>query len=375
MKGLITCHIGFEDVLATEVKELINKQATIAKGHVLIEAATYDDLAYLAFHSQAAHRVCVYLGELQGDDITIDEQAFKEFFTPGCSYGVKAVRQEETSLQSTDIAAEVGHHVGEYATGQGVTTKVNLTKPDVLIHAIGLAKVAVFGIDLVGTDMGKRPYKVVNTNHSLNGSFAYGILRKLQYEKRKVLLDPFCHTGIFMIEAALHQTGRSVFYYEHEFTGFLYAQTKDAFTRAVNGLDELSAKDVALYGYADMLKTVKSAEKNAKIAGVHDQIKFSKVTIDWIDAKFDEESVDLILSYPPQVSKRAQNQKDIEKVYDELFYQAKYLLTKKGELALLLHATNGIDKKLLTQHQFVQVASLPLSNGGQEFMLCTFRRT
>src|SRR3989338_11680466 len=45
---------------------------------------------------------------------------------------------------------------------------------------------------------------------------------------------------------------------------------------------------------------VRSAEKNAKLAGVKKQIRFGRLDISWLDAKLDENSVDLVVSYPPQ---------------------------------------------------------------------------
>jgi putative N6-adenine-specific DNA methylase len=372
MNLLIMCPPGFENEMQEEANELIQKKATLHTGMIIVDECSYADAATLCFHSQLAQRVLIHLGVQDNTTEEINESIFNEYLVSGTSYGVKATKQEEALMQSTDIAAEVGYTIGEYAKEKNIDLSVNLKQPDVLIHATVTESKTYFGIDLVGFDMSKRPYKVVNTSHSLNGAFVYGILRKIKYQEQDMILDPFCHTGIFCIEAALRNTKRSIFFYEHEFQGFLYKQTKKEFEQVQGQLDNTQESNQKIIGYDSMLKTIKAAEKNAKIAGIHNDIQLSKVGIDWIDSKFDEFSVPFIISYPPQISKRAANQKDILKLYDELFYQAKYILQKEGLMYLLMH--KPLDEELLLRHEFAIKEQVDLHSGGQPFILYTIER-
>ena len=91
------------------------------------------------------------------------------------------------------------------------------------------------------------------------------------------------------------------------------------------------------------MQHVRFAEKNAKIAGVNKLIRFSRLDIEWLDAKLDENSVDLVVSYPPQfrsVSNNdsfaaAENDK-LAKMYKEFFFHANYFLKKDGSIVFLL---------------------------------------
>ena len=53
-----------------------------------------------------------------------------------------------------------------------------------------------------------------------------------------------------------------------------------------------------------------------------------------MDLKFEKNSVEYIISDPPRMSKHKDAAK-MKKIYDELFYQADYVLKKNGKVVLL----------------------------------------
>ena len=378
---LLLCHEGFEHIASKEVEELTGKSSQQHKGYISVSTARQQDMAMLAFYAQSIQRILITIGSINYTNTTAtttisstQQNILRTFIPTEQTFAASITKQHEVEMSTPDLAAIVGGEVVEYAQKNNIPLRVQLKQPNIHIHGYANDNEIVFGIDIIGFDMSKRPYKVVNTPNSLNGSFAYCVLREVAYEQYKNLLDPFCHDGILVIEAALHTSKRSTFFYEHNFAALQLQPLINTFKKEIEQLGNQDSVDKHIYGYGALLKTVKGAQKNAKIAGVHDKLLCSKVSIDWIDAKFEEGQVECIVTYPPQLSKRAQNTKDIAKIYDELLYQSKYLLAKKGVLAMLMHEHNQIDQSLLDRHLFEVLSNKQYRNGGQVFTLYQLRK-
>ena len=93
------------------------------------------------------------------------------------------------------------------------------------------------------------------------------------------------------------------------------------------------------------MRHISSAKKNAKVAGINKLIQFSKCEIDWLDTKFDENSVDCVVSKAPCVSNNLAEVKVI-KIYREMIYQFEYILAKKGKIVLAFTNSELFEKFL-----------------------------
>jgi 23S rRNA G2445 N2-methylase RlmL len=106
---------------------------------------------------------------------------------------------------------------------------------------------------------------------------------------------------------------------------------------------------------------VKSAEKNAKIAGVNKLINFTRTEIEWLDTKFEEKSVDKIVTHPPQISKRTRPE-HVLKLLDELLYVSKIILADKGVLVMIFSKPEQL-RKSMEKHGFKITKSLDVWQG------------
>lgn len=344
-------------VTALEVKELISKKVESHKQVCVVRNISVKDLSILSYHCQSALRVCVLIGEAKKvADLKFSHQ---DLFTDK-SFGVEHIKAQESETASPSFAGEIGGLLQD-ATG----SKVNLSRPDIKVISCNDENIFV-GIDVVGFDMSKRPYKLMAYPGSLNGVFAYVLLRLAGVDKKtKTIVDPFCGSATIPIEAALFQKQISPFQFSKKLLGHNFFG--DEFT----SLPALE-KDIHVSGFDHQVKVMLAAQKNAKIAGVHDSITISKVAIDWIDAKFDEHTVDIIVTNPPKVNKRTHNEKQIGKLYDELFYQAKYILKKKATISLLLNREEMIQKVAKNQ-KFKHLSTESIHSGKQEYFFMTFQ--
>ncbi|MCA9477730.1 MAG: methyltransferase [Nanoarchaeota archaeon] len=343
------------DVTKQEVKELIKKDATCLTKSCIVRDVSVTDLAVLSYHCQSALRVCLLIAE--GKDI--DHLSFTDLsLLKEKTFGAEHIKVLEDSLPSMDFAMEIGGQIQDL-TG----CAVNLSNPEIKIISCNDTKVLV-GIDLIGFDMGKRPYKLMAYPGSISGAFAYCLLRLAGMTKKTSVVDPFCGSATIPIEAALFTNQISPFKFGKPLLGTsLFPKEFEPFP--------IKENDVSICGFDHQVKVMLTAQKNAKIAGVQDRLLISKVAIDWLDAKFEEHSTDLLVTNPPKENKRTNNKKQIEKIYDELFYQAKYVLKRKGTVGVLLHHEDMI-QELAQKHGFTHKKTIDLFSGKQSYIFCLF---
>jgi len=148
---------------------------------------------------------------------------------------------------------------------------------------------------------------------------------------------------------------------------------KTDFDKFFSHLDSKIKKDkTSIYSFDPQLKIVKYVQKNSKIAGIFDHLNISKKNIEWLDTKFDENYVDCIVTYPIQMSKN-KNQKEIEKIYNEMFYQFKYILKKKGTIVLLAQKYELIET-YAEKHKFNIIKKRLVYSGKQPLFILTIKK-
>ena len=124
---------------------------------------------------------------------------------------------------------------------------------------------------------------------------------------------------------------------------------RDDISSIFENIDRKIKKDnFSILCYDPFLRNTIAARKNAKIAGVDKTIKISRVDIEWLDTKIKENSIDIIASYPKELTDN--NKDDVKKIFNELFYHADYILKKKG--------TESCQKRLLVASLSRQVPRL-----------------
>ncbi len=374
-------------ITALEVKELLGKKSISLQETCIIPDCSAKDLAILAYHSQTAKRVGIVLARIPLKDPSsekgisagleklsehIDKKLLLKISTGLKTFGAFVHKSKNQILSSPDIASMVGEELAEILKKSDISLSVNLTSPDLPVLSIIDGSEILIGVDLVNLALEKRPYKLMSHPSAINGSFAYTLVRLAGVKKGTFVLDPFCSTGTIIIETAMFQEGYSCFHFQSKFSGLKIPLVEKEFQKIE---DELKKQVIhnkpRLYGYDGQVKMMLAAQKNAKIAGIHNAVKFSKASIDWIDAKFEKHEVECIITNPPKSSKRLGNEKKILKIYDDLFFQAEYLLKPGGTLAMLL-IHEGQTIELAKKHHFTVKSSSEIHSGEQAYRFIIF---
>lgn len=380
MDAFIICNIDLSKTCALEIKELIGKESKVLSGTCIVSNITSNDLAILAYQCQSAYRVGVLLSndktmdELEKNFPTnIDKNSWDITLKGVSSFAVETIKLAQADLPSPDISASFGAVIKDYAESQKIDLDVKLKNPDLSCLVFIGEDFCGIGIDVISFDLSKRPYKLFHHPNSLNGVFAYTIARYVGVKKDSIVLDPFCSNGVIPIEIALFQQGTSSFLFERKFSGLKYSFTKDSFEKVEKVLKKVNISTKQVTAFDEQLKIMMGAKKNAKIAGVLEALECSKVSVDWLDTKFEKEEVDIIITNPPKESNRLGNLSKIVKIYDELFYQARHILKIKGVIALLVLKPDPV-VEIALKHQFEHLETKEAHSGKQANYLVICRK-
>jgi len=370
----LLCDPGCEEYAASEVNELLHKASVIRNSYVVIPGCSIGDAALLCYRSQLASRILVLIqeGRISGpEDVRTEEFLdfdYSPLLTEGGSFRAECERSGEHGFQSPEVAALLGEALHER---RGFP--VELKRPDMAIHCRVKGDTYVLGVDLAGRDLGKRDYKVFHTRQSMRGTVMYAAVRAAGYTGAEILADPSVIDGTIPIEAALYATKRSPQRFRKEFAFIAMPLFgKDDWNDFFIQQDNAVAAAPRILGFSPLLRTLKMARQNAKLAGVEDSMALTRCDLSWLDTKLEKGSVDMFVTVPPS-SGKSTPLKDVEKLQDDLFTQADYSLNKKG-VVLLMTEKRAEFLNPAERHGFALSDEKKVRMGGKELLFLKFTR-
>jgi 23S rRNA G2445 N2-methylase RlmL len=370
----LLCDAGCEEYASLEAKELLKRTAVIRNSYIIVPDCSARDAALLCYRSQLAGRVLVLIkeGRITGpEDVRTEEFLdfdYSPFLKEGSSFRAECERSGEHGFQSPEIAALLGEALHER---RGFS--VELKKPGMTVYCRVKDDGYVLGIDLAGRDLGKRDYKVFHTRQSMRGTIMYAAVRAAAYTGAEIMADPSVIDGTIPIEAALYATRRSPQRFRREFA-FLHMPMfgETDWGSFFSELDNASSAPPRILGFSPLLRTLKMARQNAKLAGVEDSMALTRCDLSWLDTKLEKGSVDIFVTVPPSSGKNT-SLKDVEKLQDDLFTQADYALKNDG-VVLLVAEKRAEFLNPAERHGFRLAEEKRVRMGGKELLFLKFRR-
>lgn len=328
-------HFGLAQFCADEITELLHCE-TDAKGDIVFFDATWEQLVNLCYRAQTVFKILAILDEWTANKYTdiLDHISASTIDVPpfgDATFKLRCTRRGEHDFSSQDVVQEAGGLIKEKIGGT-----VDLKNPDIPILLYISDDTCVLGIDVAGIDLSKREYRIFQHTEAIKATLASLMLRVAGYTGNKVLLDPFCGGGSIPIEAALQASGKShLFFSKDRIAALRFPFLDEEKLCAMLDLhdDTVEFKTSGKIIAADtLLHHVKSTQKNAKIAGIHTMITASRLEVTWLETKHDQESIELIVTNPPVMSKI--KERGTIKALEEFYYQAEYILTIGGKIVL-----------------------------------------
>lgn len=278
------CHFGLESVLKREVQDLGYEIASVEDGRV----SFYGDWGAICranIFLRTAERVLLKVGSFHA--VTFDELFEKTKQIPWETYipedgkfwvtkaaSVKSKLFSPSDIQSIMKKAMVNRMKEHYHTdwfqedGASYPVRVFLMKDVVTV-----------GIDTSGVSLHKRGYRQLQSKAPITETLAAALIMLTPWKKDRILVDPFCGSGTFPIEAAMIAAniapGMNRSFTAEEWTNLI---PKKLWYDAVNEANELVNDEIEIdiQGYDIDGAVVKAARENAREAGVEHLIHFQE---------------------------------------------------------------------------------------------------
>jgi putative N6-adenine-specific DNA methylase len=309
--------IGIEDVASQEIKEFLKiSSKKVLDGRLLFKAKE-EDAEKLVYFSKSLVRVYLLVSRFKFKSLNdILDKTKKLKFDIEAPFVVRCGRHGKQDFASKDVERSIGEIIHE----QGFP--LDLDSPKTTVYIDIFDNECLIGIDLSIKPMHKRDYRIKVHNQSPNACVAYAMVRLSGYTPKLSLLDPFCKDGIIPIEAAS---------FAANIPRDFYSRNKD-----FDNVDKKINKDIKtkINGFDPLFHNVRSCEINAKLAGINKLINWGRFDVEWLDTKFEKHSVDCVVTSPPFVSKSVP-EKDIVKVYKELFHHLEFIMKSKAKLVAI----------------------------------------
>ena len=315
------CHFGLESVLKREIQDLGYEISSVEDGRVSFwgdAQAICDANVFL----RTAERILLKVGSFKAE--TFDELFEKTKALPWENYipkngkfwvakaaSVKSKLFSPSDIQSIMKKAMVERLKMKYRIswfeedGSSYPVRVFLMKDMVTI-----------GIDTTGISLHKRGYRQMTVKAPITETLAASLIMLTPWKKDRILVDPFCGSGTFPIEAAMIAANIAPGM-NRSFTAESWENIipKRAWYDAVDEANDLvdTNIDVDIQGYDLNPDAVKAARQNAKDAGVDHLIHFQERAVK--DLRHPKK-YGFIITNPPY-GERLEEKRDLPALYRE----------------------------------------------------------
>ncbi|MDO4563049.1 MAG: class I SAM-dependent RNA methyltransferase [Clostridia bacterium] len=272
--------LGTESVTANEIRRCGYETAAVENGRVTFEGDC-EAVAVANVRLRAGERVLINLGSFRAD--TFDALfegtralGWEEFIPLGGAFPVKGHALSSKLHSVPDCQAIIKKAV---ARRLGACYGMNVLPEDSALYQIQFSimrDVATLYIDTTGISLHKRGYRPASVAAPLRETLAFSMIDIARWGRKKALLDPFCGSGTIAIEAALFAANIAPGVNRTFAAENWKNMDKKHFANAREETrDEEERGDVRIYASDIDKGAVKTAQENARRAGVDGMIRFS----------------------------------------------------------------------------------------------------
>lgn len=313
------CHFGMEAVLKKEIYELGYDITEVADGRVTFRGDE-EALCRANIFLRTAERILIKVGNFHAETFEELFQGTRELpweeyipvdgkFWVAKAASVKSKLFSPSDIQSITKKAMVERLKGVYhrdwfeENGNSFPIRVFLLKDEVTV-----------GLDSTGESLHKRGYRKLTAKAPIAENLAAALILLTPWNKDRILVDPFCGSGTFPIEAAMMAAGMAPGM-NRSFT----AQGWPHIIERQNWEDTLEEAremvnlniDPDIQGYDIDDKMVAIARENARLAGVDRLIHFQRRGVEQLSHP---KKYGFLITNPPY-GERLQEKKEMPALY------------------------------------------------------------
>lgn len=316
------CHFGMEAVLKREILDLGYEISQVEDGRVTF-LGDLEAVAYANVFLRTTERILIKVGKIHAE--TFDELfegtkalPWEDFIPEDGKFWVAKANSIKSKLFSpSDIQSimkkamverlkTVYHRERFEETGAEYPIRVSILKDEVLI-----------GLDTSGVSLHKRGYRQMTAPAPITETLASALILFTPWKKDRILVDPFCGSGTFPIEAAMLAAnmapGMKRHFLAEKWENLIpIRHFQDAKEEAADLVDLSVETDIQ--GYDIDGEIIKAARANAKMAGVDHLIYFQQRPVSELSHP---KKYGFVITNPPY-GERLEEKKNLPALYKEM---------------------------------------------------------
>ncbi len=319
---LVPCHFGLEAVLKKEIYDLGYEISKVEDGRITF-LGDEEAICRANIFLRTAERVLIQVGRFKAT-------TFEELFQ-----GIKAIPWEEYIPEDGKFwvkkASSINSKLFSPSDIQSIAKKAMVERMKMKYKKDWFAEdgapypVRIFllkdevtvAIDTSGDSLHKRGYRTMTSKAPITETLAAALLMLTPWRPDRILVDPFCGSGTFPIEAAMIAANIAPGM-NREFTAEKWTNLidKKMWYECVQEAQDMvdTTVEVDIQGYDIDGEVIKAARENAKRAGVDHMIHFQQRAV--ADLRHPKK-YGFIISNPPY-GERLEEKADLPELYSQI---------------------------------------------------------
>ncbi len=328
----------------------------LTDGVLLIEEASWEAYVRLAYEARTLTQVFPLLARLtmQDDLAFVDDDVLAHVKRAG---SVRITRVHGLKAYEREVAQTFLQHI---------QLPVSLHEPAVHLGFAQLEDAFLIGPLLHPFNLCKRHYRLYTVPNTPSSCLAASLLHLDRVTHDERVADLIGYDGTFILEYAAYAKNLPVRHDTREPVSTAYKQTLPAY--------EPRIRDTPLsIFYADKQPNhVYRARQNARLLGVEREITFTKLSLEWLELKLQEDYYTIFIGRLPGPSQRFK-EKHYARLLDDYFRLAAIALTREGRI-LLLTPEERLLEEHASAHGFTRRGSLRITRGDSILHASLFTR-
>lgn len=316
------CHFGLEAVLKQEIIDIGYDVTLVEDGRVTF-LGDEEAIARANIFLRTAERILIKVGSFQAETYEELFQGTKklnwEDYIPkeGKFWVAKAASIKSKLFSPSDIQSVMKKAMVEKLKEKFHIEWFSETGESYPVRVFLMKDLVTVGLDTTGESLHRRGYRKLVAKAPIAENLAAALIMLTPWNKDRILVDPFCGSGTFPIEAALMAANiapgmNRSFLSEHFDQLVAKRNWYDSMDEARDMVD-LSV-DVDIQGYDIDPEMVRISRENAKLAGVEGLIHFQKRSLDELSHP---KKYGFIISNPPY-GERLEEKEDMPALYRKI---------------------------------------------------------
>ena len=332
------CHFGLESVLKREILDLGYEIVQVEDGRITFRGDA-QAIARANVFVRTAERIMVKVGSFPAKSFDqlfegTKALAWEQYLPKDAKFWVSKASTKNSALFSgSDIQSIVKKAIVERLKTVYHVTWFEETGAEYPIRVFINKDIVSIGMDASGVSLHKRGYRQLVGKAPISETLAAALIMLTPWNKDRILVDPFCGSGTFPIEAAMIGAriapGMNRSFTAQKWDNLL---TRQAWMNAVEEAEDQILRDVkmSIQGYDIDSSIVKCAMENARAAGVDQQIHFQQRSVAELSHP---KKYGFIITNPPY-GERLEEKEELPDLYrmiaasfDRLDTWSKYIIT------------------------------------------------